>query len=113
MKHSISLRRGAEFQRAWDEGKAWSHPRVILRARANGTAACRFGFVAGKKIGSIAARNRAKRLLREAVRHHLPNIATGWDLIWIARAGGESIAFKEIEDAVAVLLQRARLIQNS
>ncbi|MBI5649506.1 MAG: ribonuclease P protein component [Chloroflexi bacterium] len=113
MKHTFSLRRGAEFQRAWDEGKAWSHPRVILRARANGMTTCRFGFVAGKKIGSIAARNRAKRLLREAVRRHLPRIAPGWDLIWIARAGGESIAFKEIDDAVAALVQRAHLIRNS
>ncbi len=49
MNRSFSLRRGADFQRVWDDGKSFSHPLVILRARANGMASCRFGFVAGKK----------------------------------------------------------------
>ena len=110
MKHSFSLRRGSDFQHVWDEGKSWSHPLVVLRARANGMDSCRFGFVAGKKVGKATARNRAKRLLREAVRPRLPLLVPGWDLILIARKGSEQAEFIEIDNAVHTLFLRAHMI---
>jgi ribonuclease P protein component len=109
MNHSFSLRRGAEFQTVWDSGKSWSHPLVILRARANGLDQNRFGFVAGKKVGQAVRRNRAKRLLREAVRQRLPKIAQGWDLVWIARRGAEKAEYPAVDEAVEQLLKRAKL----
>ncbi len=69
----------------------------------------RFGFVVGKKIGKAVARNRAKRLIREVVRHRLEKIAKGWDLIFIARAGAAQAGFKDIEQAVEQVLQKAKL----
>jgi ribonuclease P protein component len=113
MNREYSLRGGAEFQRAWDNGKVWSHPLIVLRASANGMDASRFGFVVGKKVGKAVRRNRVKRLMREAVRHRLREIAKGWDIILIARGGVESAEFKDIDAAVENLLQRARLILNS
>jgi ribonuclease P protein component len=109
MNRSFSLRRGEEFQAVWDDGKSWSHPLIILRARANGLEKSRFGFVAGKKVGGAVRRNRAKRLLREAVRHRLPMIESGWDFVFIARSSAE---IKELDAAVAQLFKRARLIRE-
>ena len=112
MNRSFSLRT-ADFQRVWDDGRSYSHSLVILRARANGTQLCRFGFVAGKKIGKATVRNRAKRLMREAIRPRLPQIAPGWDIILIARNGAGAATFQEISAAIGNLLQRAKLeIQN-
>src|SRR5512140_2755597 len=108
MNRSFSLRTG-DFQRVWDDGKSYSHPLVILRARANGMEQCRFGFVAGKKIGKATVRNREKRLLREAIRPRLPTIAPGWDIILIARSGAGTATFQDISAAIIVLLQRAKL----
>lgn len=113
MDRSFSLRRGADFQRVWDDGKSFSQPLVILRARTNGMEACRFGFVAGKKIGKATARNRAKRLMREAVRPRLPMIAPGWDLILIARNGAAQSEFKEMDAAIENVLRRAALLRNT
>ena len=113
MNRSLSLRRGADFQRVWDDGKSFSHPLVILRARANGMASCRFGFVAGKKIGKAVARNRAKRWMRESVRPRLPMIVTGWDLILIARSGVARSEFKEMDAAIENVLRRAALIRST
>ncbi len=112
MNRAHSLRRD-DFQRVWDNGKSWSHPLVILRAAANDKDTCRFGFVAGKKIGKAVRRNRTKRLLREAVRHRLNSIAPGWDIILISRAGAERAEFKDIDAAVESILKRAKLIRNS
>lgn len=112
MNRSLSLRRGQEFETAWNTGKSWSHPLVILRARANGTSQSRFGFVAGKKVGEAVRRNRAKRLLREAVRHRLPKIVKGWDLVWIARAAAEQAEYRAVDNAVEQLLKRAQLMSE-
>ena len=113
MDRSFSLHRGADFEQVWNEGKSWSHPLLILRARANGMARCRFGFVAGKKVGKANQRNRAKRLMREAVRHRLTKIAPGWDVILIARGNTTQATLSEIDTALETLIQRAQLLVNS
>ncbi|MBI3536605.1 MAG: ribonuclease P protein component [Chloroflexi bacterium] len=112
MKRTFSLRRGVDFQRVWDNGKSWAHPLIVLRCRANGTPANRFGFVVGKKIGKAAQRNRYKRWMREAVRHRFVRLAQGWDFIFIARAK-EGIAFQDVDAAVEQVLQRARLLNSA
>jgi ribonuclease P protein component len=110
MKHADSLRRGAEFQRAWESGRAWSHPLLILRVSANGTAKNRYGFVVGKKVGKAVQRNRAKRLMREAIRHRQETLSKGWDIILIARSRADQAEFKEIDAALGELLERARMV---
>jgi len=113
MNRSFTLRRGVDFQCIWDEGRSFSHPLVILRVRANGMESCRFGFVAGKKIGKATARNRAKRLMRESVRHRLPMIVSGWDLILIARSSAARNPFKEMDTAIESVLRRANMLRDS
>jgi ribonuclease P protein component len=113
MNRSFSLRRGADFQRVWDKGTSFPHPLVILRVCANGMTSCRFGFVTGKKIGKATVRNRAKRLMREAVRQRLPLIVPGWDMILIARSNPGRIAFHEMDSAIESVLRRAALIRQT
>ena len=111
MDRSFSLRRD-DFQRVWDDGKSYSHPLVILRASANGMSQCRFGFVAGKKVGKAVTRNRAKRWMREAVQHRLPTMTPGWDIILIARSNVAHTDFQTIVSAIDSLLQRAQLVST-
>ena len=112
MYRAYSLRRD-DFQRVWDSGKSWSHPLIVLRASVNGVETCRFGFVAGKKVGKAVRRNRTKRLLREAVRHRLGNISPGWDIILISRTGAEQAEFKDVDAAVESILKRGHLLRSS
>ncbi len=109
MKHADSLRRGVEFQHAWDRGRAWSHPLLILRVNANGTEKNRFGFVVGKKVGKAVQRNRVKRWMREALRRRADTLSKGWDIILIARGSADKAEYKEVDAALGNLLERAHL----
>ncbi|MCB8943464.1 MAG: ribonuclease P protein component [Ardenticatenaceae bacterium] len=95
------------------QGRSWRHPLVILLIRRNEQETSRFAFVASRAVGKAVARNRAKRLLREAVRSHLPQIATGWDCLLIARSGLPQASLAEAKSAVSQLLTRAHLLSQS
>ncbi len=61
-------------------------------------------------MGTAVHRNRAKRLLREAIRPLIPNLTSGLDLILIARPGLASASLEETRQALLTLLQRAQIL---
>ena len=67
-------------------------------------------MAAGRTVGTAVYRNRAKRLLREAMRTLIPNIASGSDLILIARPGLVSATLEDTRQALLNLLQRAQIL---
>jgi len=92
-------------------GKSFAHPLVVLVIKANESKDnLRVGVTAGKTTGSAVHRNRAKRLLREAMRPLLPNIASGFDLILIARPKLVTSTLTETRSALINLFQRANIL---
>jgi ribonuclease P protein component len=61
-------------------------------------------------VGNAVHRNRAKRLLREAMRPLLPQLGSGWDLVLIARPPILAASLEDASRAVTGLLGRAGLI---
>lgn len=56
------------------------------KPRSLETGAPRFAFVTGVKVSKKAVeRNRVKRLLRESVHHLLPSLASGYDVVIVAK----------------------------
>jgi ribonuclease P protein component len=74
----------------------------------------RFGFVTGRRIGGAAKRNLIKRRMREAVRIRAQQgeIAEGWDIVFVARRPIGDASFQQVDQAIGLLLRRARLCRK-
>ena len=109
----MRLRRSEEFRAVWSDGQSWKHSFFILWALPNNSQNTRIGIVASKKVGKAVARNRARRLLREAVRHLYTNIQPGWDIVLVARSKLVKVKESEVESALHNTLHLAELYHNS
>ena len=83
---------------------------MVLRAVPNSLKRTRFGFAVGKRIGKATVRNRARRLMREAIRCRVNDIAPGWDVVLIAREGIRDASFATVDRMVEQLLRQASLL---
>jgi len=109
-KGARRLRARADFERVRREGRSWSHRLLVLVACANALDWTRVGVAAGKRVGSAVVRNRAKRLMREAMRQYDPRVRAGWDLILIARVAIVPVKMQDVAAALESLLRQADLV---
>ena len=110
MQRKFRLTRSEDFKRVRRSGKSYAHPLVVLIVQTHEQPRLKVGVAAGRTIGTAVHRNRAKRLLREAMRSLLPDIAPNLDLILIARAGLVTATLEETRQALLNLLQRAQIL---
>jgi len=115
VQRKFRLTRSEDFKRVRRSGKSYAHPLVVLivlKREKSDHADIRVGVAAGRSVGTAVIRNRAKRLLREAMRTMIPNIASNLDLILIARAGLAAASLADTRQALENLLQRAQIIKT-
>jgi ribonuclease P protein component len=126
VQRKFRLTRSEDFKRVRRSGKSYAHPLVVLivQAREKRSTAVspdfseapvdqqrvKVGVAAGRTVGTAVYRNRAKRLLREAMRPLIPQIASGFDLILIARPALVTASLEETRQALLTLLQRAQIL---
>jgi ribonuclease P protein component len=110
VQRKFRLTRSEDFKRVRRSGKSYAHPLVVLIVQTHDQPRVKVGVAAGRTIGTAVHRNRAKRLLREAMRSLLPSIASNLDLILIARPGLVTASLEETRQALLHLLQRANIL---
>ena len=115
MARWLRLTSATDFERVRREGRSHAHPLVVLIAarRAPLTETplpTRVGVTAGKRVGHAVARNRAKRLLREAIHARYAQLLPQWDIVLVARAPLAEVKLAEAQTAVDNLLRRARVL---
>jgi ribonuclease P protein component len=109
----MRLTRSTDFERVRRFGKSYAHPLIVLVALPNEERKSRFGVSAGRSLGNAVQRNRAKRLLREALRPVIGAIAPGWDLLLLARSPVNEAKLQNVEAALQDLLNRANVMNKS
>jgi ribonuclease P protein component len=113
VQRKFRLTRSTDFKRVRHTGKSYAHPFVVLVVQTSEAPRVRVGVTAGRSVGGAVQRNRAKRLLREAMRPLLPDLLPGWDLILIARSALPSKSLQEIRQVLTSLLRRAQITSLS
>jgi ribonuclease P protein component len=105
------LRGSREVQRVLKGGSATRSKRVVVYlARASGPP--RAAWVAGRRVGGAVARNRARRLLREAWKEISPRVEEGWQAVLVAREGIGGARAQELLEEVGELLARAGVLSE-
>jgi len=110
MDRRFRLTSSSDLKRVRRAGKSYAHPLAVLVACRSDLPTTRCAVTAARAVGSAVARNRAKRRLREALRHWMPHAAPGWDVVLIARPEAVTADWPALLAAVERLLLRAQVI---
>jgi ribonuclease P protein component len=94
------------FDRAYQGRRSAADERLVVYALENGLEHPRLGISVGrKKVRGAVARNRVKRLLREAFRLSKRDLPRGVDLVVVPRHG--DLTFAQVRDALPKLAHAA------
>ncbi|MBQ4167888.1 MAG: ribonuclease P protein component [Clostridia bacterium] len=110
MKRCYSLKRNKEFRRVYKAGKSVACRTMVLIYLKGPAEGVKIGFAVGKRIGGAVVRNKVKRRLREAVTPLLPEMVPGCRLIFVARSPIAEVTYRDMENNVRRLLDKAGLI---
>jgi ribonuclease P protein component len=113
VNRNFRLKQSTDLKRVRRSGKSYAHPFIVLVVLPEEGVKTLFGVMAGRSVGNAVQRNRAKRLIREAIRPLLPKVLPGWKVIVIARKSLLNAEFTEISTSLQGLLARAKVLNDS
>ena len=100
----------ADFDRVFQHGRHNSGRLIAVRSVPNEKPLSRYAYAISKRVGTAVVRNKVRRRLREALRS-LP-IREGFDLVITVRPASAPASFQELRTELALLLRRARLLDE-
>ncbi len=109
MRKSDILRKKEDFGALYKDGKSSGSRYVVLLYRKNGLSFNRYAFIASKKVGGSVERNRARRLMREALRLSELELSQGYDMAFIARNTITESKCADVKKSIEAAEKRAGL----
>lgn len=86
MFYTNVINNNKKFIFLYKKGKCIVNRNIIIYVRKNNSPYNNLGITAGKKVGNAVARNRAKRIIRQAYWENELNMPVGIDIVIVARA---------------------------
>ena len=109
----LTLRKQSDFARVYKQGKSKGSKFAVVLYRRNGLKFTRTAFVSSKKVGNSVERNRSRRLMRAAYKANEQRIKSGYDIIFVARAGINGCKEPEVETQITKSLESAGILTGS
>ena len=100
MKFSESLKRNADFQNVYKNGKSYANRYLVMYVLENQTGRYRLGISVSKKVGNSIVRHRVTRLIRESYRLQEDMFNSGLDMVVIARKSAKDKTCQDIGSAL-------------
>ena len=94
MRNIPSLRNREEFDAVYQKHCSYADSNLIVYC-ADGSG--KIGIVCSKKVGNSVQRNRSRRLMKEAWRAIGADAASGYDIVFVARASINGRKEPEVE----------------
>jgi ribonuclease P protein component len=95
------LQHSRQFRQVYDRGRRHAGKQFVLLVLAAPAGPRQVGIVTSRQVGNAVARNRARRLLREAYRLHQHQLQDHLQLVMVARP---AIVGRKLRDVEAELL---------
>lgn len=111
MQFSESLKKNAQFQFVYKNGKSYANKYLVMYVKENGLEKNRIGISVSKKVGNSVVRHRITRLVRESYRLHESIFNSGLDMVIVARPGAAAVGYDEVESALLHLGKLHRIIK--
>ena len=112
MKMTASLKENHLFRRAYSRGKSAADSRLALYVRRNGQKANRLGLTVSTKVGRAVTRTRVRRRLREIYRLNEGALASGCDVVLVARVKAASSGYHQLERSFLRLADKLDLLKK-
>ncbi|MBC8095643.1 MAG: ribonuclease P protein component [Akkermansiaceae bacterium] len=111
---AMRIKQGRDFSRLKQQGQRLVNGCLIANwLKLPPGSPIRLGVVTSKRIGNAVARNRARRLMREAFRVHQHELAGPIELILVARPSIAGKAMAGVERDFLTTLRKAGLLKQS
>ena len=113
MKFSESLKKSADFQKVYREGRSCANRYLVLYVLENHTDRNRLGISVSKKVGNSVVRHTFCRKMREIFRLNDYRTVQGKDIIVVARSMAGRATYEKLEKNYLRLLQDHNISQES
>jgi len=110
LKFTTSLKKNHEFKRLYNKGKSAASQVAVVYCRRNGRTENRLGVTVSTKIGGAVQRNRVRRRLKEIYRLNEEKLASGYDIVVVARVRSRYAGFRELEASVLSLFSKLKVL---